>query len=143
MRTDFLVLLDLLKHDFNALTLVHILVLVNFGDELIGVAEKFGNFLGNLAFDLNFSLVSLLSSFAKLMRELGLQLVCGGDLSLTTLLLFAYDFSVHAQLEDAAVQLDRVLDSLEVLVNAFHALDLAHIGSHALRILTDRIDLLL
>jgi len=65
------------------------------------------------------------------------------DLTFATGLFLADDFSLHAQLEDAAVELDRVFDALEVLVDVLHALDLSHICSNTLRVFTDGRDLLL
>ena len=50
---------------------------------------------------------------------------------------------MDAELEDAGVELDAVLDSLEVQIDVFHALDLCYVGTHTLRVLADRIDLLL
>lgn len=50
---------------------------------------------------------------------------------------------MDAELEDAGVELDAVLDSLEVQIDVFHALDLGYVGTHTLWVLADRIDLLL
>ena len=70
-------------------------------------------------------------------------MVSSCDLALAALLLLANDFSVHTQVENAAVELDRVLDPLEVLVDALHALDLAHVRTHTLGVFADGVDLLL
>ena len=50
---------------------------------------------------------------------------------------------MDAELEDARVELDAVLDSLEVQIDVFHALDLCYVGTHTLWVLADCIDLLL
>lgn len=77
------------------------------------------------------------------MRQLSLELVCSSDLALAPLLLLANYLGVDAQLENATVQLYRVLDPLEVLINTFHAFNLTHVSSDALWVFTNCIDLLL
>lgn len=77
------------------------------------------------------------------MAELVLELVGSRDLTLATLLLLAYDFRTNTELEDARIQRDCIFDTLEVLIDILHALDLADVGTDTLWVLADRIDLLL
>lgn len=143
LRADFFVLLYLLEHHFGALILIHVLMQPDFLEELVGGLQQFRDLLRDLALDFDLPFICLLASLAELVRKLGLQLVGCSNLPLTALLLLADDLGIYAELKNAAVQLDRVLHALEVLVDALHALNLAHVGSYTLRIFANCIDLLL
>ena len=77
------------------------------------------------------------------MRKLCLELVGGSYFSFTALLLLSDNFSVDTKLEDAAIQLDCVLDPLEILVDALHALYLTNVGSNTLWVFADCVNLFL
>ena len=141
--TSVLILFNLCQNDIDWLVFIEIHGLINFFLECDGLFLQLGHFSDDLLLHIILPLVGLFTGFAEFVAQLVLKLICCSDLSLATLLLLTDDLGADAQLEDARVQLDRVFDTLELLVNILHALDLSNIGSDTLRIFADRIDLVL
>ena len=138
-----LVALDSFDHHLNGLSFVKVLSLHNLVREFCCSGHKLGNLLGNLPLHVFLALVSLFTGLTQLVAQFSLEDFSCLDLALTTSFLFTDLASTDAKLEDAAVQLDSVLDPLEVLVDALHALELAHVGPDSLRVFADGVDLLL
>ena len=128
---------------FDWLCLIQVLRLVNFFQELQGCGCQLGHFLRDLLPHLILAPAGLLLGLAELVAQLGLELVGGHDLSLSTLLLLADELSVDAQFKNAGIERDCVFDVLKVLIDVLHALHLADISADPLRILADSVDLLL
>lgn len=128
---------------FDWLCLIQVFRFVNFFQELQSCGCQLRHFLRDLLPHLVLAPASLLLGLAELVAQLCLKLVGSHDLSLSTLLLLANEFSVDTKLKNTGIKRDCVFDLLKVLIYMLHALYLTDVRADSLWIFADSVDLLL